>query len=336
MRCAVTVTALLGLSIASTAWGDETPSPDAPAEVEISEVSRLQYILDAQAQPDQPGLSHRGVAFNFEYLVASAEPTDVTTVRPIRNARAYAYAVRWLVDFPLEPRTWYIGLSSDVAAASVPSGESADSGGSTLVFGNPVLWGRGLWSSESGLSAGGGLEAVVPIPRKYSPLETEVVRVIRVVRPLSYANFRDQALTARPFFDIRHVTGVVTLQMRQGVDFSILVREREDTENRYDLTAHLTAYVGVETFERFDLGLEVAEVYQVTSDVSSPDCVAPCDQHRAQLTVSPMLRARLAPLYPTLSALFPVSTPLRSEVASYWALRLHMNVLFGDFGAPSD
>ncbi len=319
----------LGLSLSFAARAEETPSPDAPAQVEISESNRLDYILDAQAQPNQPGLSHRGVAFNFEYLVASAEPTDVTTVRPIRDARAYAYAVRWLVDVPLVSRTWYVGLSSDVAAASVPSGESSDSGGSTLLFGNPVIWGRGLWSSESGLSAGGGLEAVVPIPRKYSPLETEVVRVIRVVRPLSYANFRDQALTGRPFFDIRHVTGVVTLQMRQGLDFSVLLRDRDDGENRYDLTAHITAYAGVETFERFDLGLELAEVYQITADVSSPSCVAPCDQQRAQLTVSPMLRARLPPLYPTFSALFPVSTPLRSEVASYWALRLHMNVLFG-------
>jgi hypothetical protein len=323
------------LAVASSAGAQEIPDPDPPAtylpaEVEISEESRLDYILDAQAQPDQPGLSHRGVAFNFEYMVASAEPTDVTTVQPIRDSRAYAYAVRWLVDVPLAPRRWYVGLSSDVAAASVPSGESPDSGGSTLVFGNPVLWGRGLWSSESGLSAGGGLGTVIPIPRKYSPLETEVVRVVRVARPLSYANFRDQALTARPFFDIRHVTGPVTLQMRQGVDFSILLRDREETENRYDLTAHLTAYVGVETFERFDLGLEVAEVYQITADVSSPDCVAPCDQHRVQVTMSPILRARLAPLYPTLSAVIPLSTPLRSEVASYWALRVHMNVLFGD------
>lgn len=309
---------------------EDAPDPDAPAVVEIGEASRLDYILDTQAQPDQPGLSHRGVAFNFEYLVASAEPTDVTTVRPIRDARAYAYAVRWLLDVPLASRRWYVGVSSDVAAASVPSGESAESGGSTVVFGNPVLWGRGLWSSESGLSAGGGLEAVVPIPRTYSPLESEVVRVIRVVRPLSYANFLDQALTARPYFDLRHVTGPVTLQMRQGVDFSILLRDHDDSENRYDLAAYLTAYVGVETFKTLDLGLEVAEVYQITADVSTPDCVAPCDENRVQVTLSPMLRFRLPPLYPTLSALFPLSTPLRSEVASYWALRLHMNVLFGD------
>lgn len=305
----------------------------APAEVRISDENRLDYILDAQAQPDQPGLSHRGVAFNFEYLVASAEPTDVTTFEPIRDSRAYAYAVRWLVDIPLESRRWYIGMSSDIAAASVPSGASPDSGGSHLVFGNPVLWGRGIWSSESGLSAGGGVALVVPTLRETSvpvaisapELNPQAVRVVRVVRPLSYAHFREDALTARPFFDIRHVTGRVTLQMRQGVDFSLRVRDHD--EELYDLTAFLSAYVGVEALDAFDVGLEIAEVYAITGD---PRCPPACDQNRVQVTASPVLRARLAPLYPTFSALFPISTPLRSEVASYWALRLNMNVLFGD------
>ncbi len=331
MRQAIGVAVASGaLATSAVARAQELELDPEPAEVEIAAERRLGTLLDRQAQPDQPGLSHRGVAFNFEYLVASAEPTDVTSVRPIQDARAYAYAVRWLVDVPLSPRRWFVGLSSDVAAASVPSGETAESGGSTLVFGNPVLWGRGLWSSESGLSAGGGIETVIPIPRTYSLLESEVVRVVRVVRPLSYANFLDQTITARPFFDLRHVTGPVTLQMRQGIDFSLLLRDRGDNENRYDLTAYLSAYAGVEALRALDIGLELSEVYQITSDVSSPDCVAPCDQHRAQLTLSPVLRFRLPPLFPTLSALFPVSTPLRSEVASYWAVRLHMNVLFGD------
>lgn len=68
MRRALVVAALG--SMTTTAAAEDTPSPDLPAEVEISEENRLNYVLDAQAQPDQPGLSHRGVAFNFEYLVA--------------------------------------------------------------------------------------------------------------------------------------------------------------------------------------------------------------------------------------------------------------------------
>jgi hypothetical protein len=298
------------------------------AVVEIADQPRLDYVLDADGPPDTPGLSHRGVAFNFEYTVASAEPTDVVSFEPLEDSRAYAYAVRWLVDAPLDPRRWYIGISNDVAAASVPSGESPESGGSSLVLGNPSIWARGLWSSESGLAAGGGLGIVVPVPRSFSSLETEVVRVIRVVEPLAYANFQDLALTARPFFDIRHVTGPVTLQMRQGIDFSLLLRDRADNENRYDIAAHLDAYAGIKTIEELVVGIEISEVYQITADLTSPACPSPCDEGRVAFTVSPSLRLKLPPLSPSLSALFPLSTPLRREVASYWAVRLHLDVVF--------
>jgi hypothetical protein len=301
---------------------------DGVTEVEISEEPRLDYILDADGPPDTPGLSHRGVAFNFQYAVASAEPTDVVSFEPIADSRAYAYAVRWLVDAPLSPRRWYMGVATDVAAASVPSGDSPESGGSTLVLGNPVLWARGIWSSELGLSAGGGLGIIVPVPRSFSTLEAEVVRVIRVVQPLSYALFQDLALAARPFFDIRHVTGPVTLQVRQGVDFSVLLRDHSEAENRYDIAAHLSAYVGVETIKQLTLGLEVSEVYQITAGVSTPGCADPCDQSRVAFIISPVLRLRIPPLSPSISALFPLSTPLRSEVASYWAARLHLDVVF--------
>jgi len=293
-----------------------------------TEEERRQMIRDTDGPPSMPGLSHRDNAFNFEYTIASAEPTDVSSAEPITDVRAYAYSARWLVEAALFERAWYLGASSTVAAASVPSSASPDTGGSTLVLGNPELWLRGLWSSTAGLSAGGGLALVVPVPRTFSTLEAEVVRAIRVVRPGDYSNYQDLTLTARPFFDIRHVTGPVTLQMRQGVDFSILVRDRAETEHRYDLTALATAYLGVRTFGPVTLGLEVQEVYQITAEVRSPTCLAPCDQHRVQVTLSPIVRIRLPPLSPSLSALFPVSTPLRAEVASYYAARLHLEALF--------
>ena len=155
------------------------------------------------------------------------------------------------------------------------------------------------------------------------------MRAIRVVRPESFTHFQDMALTARPFFDIRHVTGPVTLQMRQGVDFSILLRDRDrGSENRYDLTALATAYVGVRALEPLTLGLEMAEIYQITADTSSPSCASPCDQHRIQITLAPIVRLHLPRLSPSLSLLFPLSTPLRAEVASYFAARLHLDVLF--------
>jgi hypothetical protein len=293
------------------------------------EDERRSTILDAVGPPTIPGLSHRDWAFSFEYLIASAEPTDVASFEPIEDDRAFAYTARWLLDVPLIERVWYLGATSEVGAASVPSGKSATSGGSTILLGNPELWTRALWSSDLGLAAGGGLGIVIPVPRTFSPLEAEVVRAIRVVRPESFTHFQDMALTARPYFDLRHVTGPVTLQMRQGIDISILLRDRDrDRENRYDLAAVATAYVGVRTFDELTLGLEVAEVYQITADTSAPSCIAPCDQHRVQVTIAPIVRLHLPRLSPSLSFIFPLSTPLRAEVASYYAARLHLDVLF--------
>ncbi|MBW2459340.1 MAG: hypothetical protein JRI68_32910, partial [Deltaproteobacteria bacterium] len=188
---------------------------------EVEPKHRREQVLDALGHPSSPGLSHRGVAFGFEYAVAGAEATDVVSHLPIETGLAYAYSARWLVEAALHERRWYFGATNDVAAGSVPSGDTPETGGSTMVLGNPELWVRGLWSNVSGLSAGGGLGMVVPVPRTFSGLEKEVVRTIRVVRPADVSHFQDMTFTARPFFDIRHIAGPLTLQMRQGLDFSL-------------------------------------------------------------------------------------------------------------------
>jgi hypothetical protein len=290
--------------------------------------ARSNEVLDADGPPSIPGLSHRDWAFDFEYMVAGAEATDIVSYQPIESGNAYAYAAHWLVEAPLSQRIWYAGATGGIGAASVPSGTTPGSGGSTQVLANPEAWIRGLWSSQVGLGAGGGLGVVIPVPREYNTLEAEVVRVIRVVRPADFQRFRDMGLSGKPFFDIRYVAGPVSLQMRQGVEASVLLRERDDDENRYDLTAFASAYLGVAPFEQLVLGLELAEVYQLTADVETPQCVAPCDQNRVAITISPSLRVRLPPLSPALSFIIPLSTPLRGEVDSYVAGRLHLEVLF--------
>ena len=90
----------------------------------------------------------------------------MASFEPLEDERAFAYAARWLIDLPLVDRIWYIGATTEIGAASVPSGDSVNSGGSTLLLANPELWTRALWSSDLGLSAGGGLGLVVPIPRR--------------------------------------------------------------------------------------------------------------------------------------------------------------------------
>jgi hypothetical protein len=315
-------TLLVTSMVAATVAGAARAEDDARAQ------ARRNEVLDADGPPSIPGLSHRDWAFDFEYMVAGAEATDVVSYQPIESGNAYAYAAHWLVEAPLSERVWFAGATGGVGAASVPAGTTPSSGGSTLVLANPELWLRGLWSSQVGLGAGGGLGVVVPVPREYDAREAQVVRVIRVVRPSDFQRFRDMGLSGKPFFDIRYVAGPVTLQMRQGVEASVLLRDRDDDENRYDLTAFASAYLGVAPLDQLVLGVELAEVYQLTADVATPRCVEPCDANRIAVTISPSLRVRLPPLSPALSVIIPLSTPLRGEVASYVAGRLHLEALF--------
>jgi hypothetical protein len=300
-------------------------SPVAGEEDASAVVARGRDLPDRPGPPAMPGLSHGGLAVSVAHTLAVARPTDVTSAEPIADSHAYAYSGCVALEAALAPRRWYLGLGQDLAAAAVPAGETPGSGGRAAVVANPELWGRGLWSSASGLSAGGGLGVVVPVPRSFSSLAGEVVRAVRTIVPSHYPHFQDLTLTARPFLDIRHLVGPVTLQMRQGVDVSVLLRPPQVHEHRYDLTAIADLYAGLALGPTI-VGLALGEVYQLTADVASPSCFAPCDEHRSQLTLSPSLRLALGRVTPAVSAMLPLSTPLRREVEQYYALRAHLDV----------
>jgi hypothetical protein len=108
------------------------------------------------------------------------------------------------------------------------------------------------------------------------------------------------------------------------VDLSLRLRDPTASEHRVDFAALTSFFAGVRVWRPLSVGLELFEVYQITEDVASPSCLAPCDQHRVQFTLAPSLRLEWRHITPTLSALFPLSTPLRAEVASYYATRLHL------------
>src|SRR5688572_6512480 len=118
------VLALLGCIVA---WVSE-------AHAQESTERRSSRFLDAVGPPAFPGLTHADWAFGYEYGVAAVEPTDVISYQPIQSGRAFAYAARWLLDAPIDARHWYAGVSAGVAAASVPSGTTARTGGSSLLL----------------------------------------------------------------------------------------------------------------------------------------------------------------------------------------------------------
>lgn len=264
-------------------------------------------LLDAPAPPTLPPLTHRTLLYGFEYTAASIEPND-------DQGRAYAWFAEGALELPIRPRQWYLGITSSVASAAIPGV------GSARLLGNPEIWSRGVWSSVLGVSGGGGLGIVLPVPRNLTPVEAEVISVVRTIRPWDVAYFSNLTLTFRPSFDIRHIAGRFMLQLRQGIDWSI-------SEESSNFTARATFYAGYRAHSAVGLGLELWEVYQVTADLP--------DDKRAAFAISPSIRFILPYVQPAVSLLFPIATPLRGDVESYYALRLHAAFSF-DYPEPAE
>ncbi len=270
-----------------------------------------QAVFDVPAPPTLPGLTLRDPTFTFEYTAAVIEP-EATSRAGGRNA--YAWYSHGEMEVPLVPRKWFVGAVHDSAAASVPGVERS------VLLGSPELYGRGVWSSVRGLASGGGFGIVLPVPRDVSPAEAEVLRTARVVRPWDETRFRELTLTFRPWFDMRYVTGPFIFQLRQGIDWSLVVRGLRSGERRTDVTAHTAFYFGYRLARPVGVGLELWEVYQLTQDLP--------DDQRATFAISPSIRFILANVQPALSVLLPVATPLRGDVASYYAARLSVGFTF--------
>lgn len=298
MRSALAASVSLLVSLPGAAAAQGEPSED----------------LDPPSPPTLPSLLHPGIDVAFQYTGAAIELNEQTApgAPPPTSTHAFAYTLHVDVEVPLIPRKWYAGWANDAASGAVPGS------GRALLVGNPEVWSRGVWWNLSGLSSGAGLGVVLPIPRELDQREQEVLRTVRVVRPWDSAYFLDLTLTARPFFDIRHVTGRFLFQFRQGVDWSY-----DFDASEQDLTARATFYLGYRAAEPVGLGVELWEVYQLTADLP--------DENRAAFTVSPSIRFMFPGVRPAISALLPIATPLRGEVASYIAGRISVAFSFDVF-----
>jgi hypothetical protein len=280
-------------------------------------------VLDAPAPPTLPALAHKDLAYTLELTAASITTKGAS---PLASNDAYAWFLHNEVEVPLEPRVWYVGLAQDIADAAVPHV------GRSYLLGNPEIWGRGVWSSVLGLSSGGAIGVVLPVPRDLDARESEVLKTLRTVRPWDAAYFDDLTLTVRPSFDIRHVVGRTIIQLREGLDWSVALRRTLGNASSacpatdeascpvQGLTARTTLYVGYRAAETIGLGVELWEVYRLTADVP--------DDKRAAFAISPSIRFLFPRVQPALSVLLPIATPLRGDVQSYYALRLNVGFSF--------
>ncbi len=319
MRAAPAVAALAAAAVVALAARLAAALGAAPPPPPVALPEEEESVFDAPAPPTLPALTRRDLTFTFEYTAARIEPEQSSAGG---GAPAYAWFSHAEAELPLVPRKWFLGAAHDVASAAVPGV------GRGVLFGSPELWGRGVWSSVRGLASGGGLGVVVPVPRDIWREGGEVLRTARTVRPWDAAYFNDMTLAFRPWFDMRHITGPFIFQLRQGIDWSLVVGDLEPHERRTDIAARAAFYFGVRASRSVGLGLELWEVYQLTAEVD--------DDERAAFAISPSVRFILPLVQPALSVLLPIATPLRGEVESYYAARLNVGFTFptGSDDAP--
>lgn len=257
--------------------------------------------LDAPAPPTLPALAHVSFKNTFEITAGAID------LGPKRDL-TLAFQLHDELEYPIIPRVFYVGAAHDIAAGALPGV------GKNVFIGSPEIWTRGLWSSVIGLSSGGGIGVVLPIPHVYGDQTREVFDKVRVLRPWDAAYFTDMTVTLRPWIDVRHMVGRFILQLRQGLDVSVVARKLQRGERRTDIAARTAFYVGFRLAKPLGVGLEVWEVYQLSANLP--------DDKRSAFSLSPSVRLTLGRIEPALSLLFPIATPLRGEAASYFAARI--------------
>ena len=285
---------------------------------------------DAQGSTEPPAplnlpeLAHEQLQLRFDVGGARVLPREgAHEALGSESARAIWASLQQVgAELPLEATRWYLG-----AAASLLEGMQRE-GPRALVFGNPEVWLRGTWSHRHGLSTGGSLGVVLPLPRSLAEGEVELLRAARTVRPWDSAYFDDLTLTLRPAMEFRYVEGRTVVQLRQGLDLaqplqSSLGNEAVCGSAATKLCAVRGAnarsglFVGYRLYPRLGLGAELWQTYQLTTDMD--------DRSRSTLAWMPNLALRLGDLEPSIACILPIGRPLRGDADSYLALLLHLD-----------
>jgi UDP-3-O-acyl-N-acetylglucosamine deacetylase len=277
-----------------------------PARADVDEQ------ISAPSPPTLQALVHEGLAVNLGLTGATMVPSPGPDGAP--TARSYAWFLHAEAEQPFIGRSWYVGLEEDVAGGAVPGVGASD------FVSSPELWIRGIWFGRLGLSSGGGLGLVVPTPRDLDAATQRVLDAVRVARPWDEALFDPLTLTVRPWFDVRHVTGRVILQLRQGLDVSVALKSSAAFQEGAAFTAIGGFYTGVRVTPWLGVGLELWETYAITAEVS--------DDARAAFSLSPSVRIMTPGFEPAFSVVLPISTPLRGAAQSYAAARIDLSLRF--------
>ena len=218
-----------------------------------------------------------------------------------------------IIEIPLGLRRWFVGSTYETVLGPDPS----RGGPAKLVGGNLEAYGRTVWATRTGLAFGGGLGFMFPVTAfdENSPA-SRVTGGGAAVRPWDFQFFEKDALTARPFIDLRLLDGRFVVQFREGLDWSFL----RGSATRSSLSAITALYVGYKFGDVLGVGLEAFELYFIEGQA--------LDDARAFFAVSPSLRLMTPVVQPCFSFVSTIADPLYPSSANAIAFRAALTVLW--------
>jgi UDP-3-O-[3-hydroxymyristoyl] N-acetylglucosamine deacetylase len=263
------------------------------------------FFLATSARADDPirpptlvELTHPWPEITLESTLASVTFTD-----NVQGTR-YVLVDRFSFETPIAQSRWYVGAAYDAAIGH------DDDGSPRFVSGYPEIWGRGVWNATYGLSFGGGLAIVIP-RWSYSPQDPAATTAFSAIaaRGWDRALFDpDNAMTFRPFIDIRLVSGPFTIQYRQALEIA---------SNYGDVPLKLAAigtlFVGFRFSKRITAGLDVIEYYLIDTETScqaDPSCPTLPDNRRAYIALGAHVGFETRYFRPTLGIMTNIGSPL--------------------------
>jgi hypothetical protein len=234
-------------------------------------------------------------------------------VAPVPAARA-AIGMIWTLsgEFPFALRWLHLG-----ARYSAGAGETMAAGGpgTALLSGNAGISFRASWVSGHGISFSAGALLYAPLARYGErPIVRDVNLTLRSLRLDDRGAFAARSFLLSPQIDLRVELAVVTVQVRQTLDFSF---EQTTTAAR-SVTATTVVFGALKLGEDWRPGIEITQLYNI-------DSRAP-DDSRSRIMLMPHITygGTFAP-YAGVMFGAPVVHPLG---ASLWGLRFGMRTEF--------
>jgi hypothetical protein len=152
-----------------------------------------------------------------------------------------------------------------------------------------------VWATQGGLALGGSLGLVFPTATyEVNGPASAVALGVSSARPWDFPLFHQGRVTLRPAVDLRVISGPLTLQLREGIDWAF----ETSASIQFDLAAVTSVFAGYRISSGVSAGLEIAQLYLL--DAAVPDV------RRSSTAISPGFRISLPPIELGLCALATV------------------------------